>query len=241
MNTIDTLFPSSLDGAENAPAGRKFYYQMTQQCAFQHLQTCYREEVEARNGVFQETDGTLTAIRFVAEWLTDTKRRPWLILGGGIGTGKTTMLFAIKRLGKKAKEACRHGAESASWRGEAELSRAYRAGIYLHRVPAITPAQQLANWASNQDAAAIFEAALNEPLLAIDDLGTEPAAVKLYGTEKTPLVELLAARYDSRLPTLITTNLGPDGIAERYGERIADRLREIADAIGFEGDSFRGR
>ena len=62
-----------------------------------------------------------------------------------------------------------------------------------------------------------------------------------FGTERLPLAELLAARYDSRKPTIITTNLGPDGIAERYGERIADRLREIVDAIGFEGDSFRGR
>lgn len=241
MKTIDTLFPSALDGADNAPTGRKFHYQMTQQCAFQHLQTCYREEVEARAGVFQETNSTLTAIRAAAEWLTDTGRRPWLILGGGVGTGKTTMLLAVKRLAAKAQNACRHSAESASWRGETELARFYRAGIYLHRKPWILPAQQLADWASNQEAASFFEAATIEQFLAIDDLGTEPSIVKVFGTERLPLVELMAARYDLQLPTILTTNLGPEGIAERYGERIADRLREIADAIGFEGESFRGR
>ncbi len=241
MQSINTLFPSALDGAQNAPARREFHYQMTKQCAFVHLLTCYREEVEARGGVFQETDSTLTAIRATAEWLTDTSRRPWLVLGGGVGTGKTTLLLAVKHLAAKAQNACRHGSESASWRGDAELARFYRAGIYLHRKPWITPAQQLADWAAEQEAAAIFESATNEKFLAIDDLGTEPAAVKIYGTEKLPLVELLAARYDLKLPTIITTNLGPEGIADRYGERIADRLREIADAIGFEGNSFRGR
>lgn len=241
MKTIDTLFPSALDGAENTPAGREFHYQMTKPCAFQHLLTCYREEVEARGGVFLETDSTLTAIRAAAEWLTDTSRRSWLILGGGVGTGKTTLLLAVKRLATKAQNACRHGSESASWRGDTDLARFYRAGIYLHRKPWILPAQQLADWASKQETAAIFENAINEQFLAIDDLGTEPNIVKLFGTERLPLAELLAARYDSRKPTIITTNLGPEGIAERYGERIADRLREIADAIGFEGDSFRGR
>lgn len=239
MQSINTLFPSALDGAQNAPARRQFHYQMTQRCAFQNLQTCYREEVEARDGVFQGTDGTLTAIRFVAEWLTDTTRRPWLLLGGGVGVGKTTMLRAINLLGKKAQNFCRKSAESASWRGDADLARRYRAGIHLHRIPSIVTAQHLANCA--QSDLDLFNWALDFDFLAIDDLGAEPTAVKLYGTEKLPLVELLAARYNSRLTTIITTNLGPEGIAERYGERIADRLREIADAIGFEGESFRGR
>lgn len=241
MKTIDTLLPSALDGTESAPARRLFHYQMTAPCAFQHLLTCYREEVEALGGAFQETDSILTDIRLVAEWLTDTSRRPWLVLGGGLGLGKTTMLFAIKRLAEKAQGVCAKLEKCAEFRGDDDAARFYRAGYYSHRWPWILSAEKLADWASNQEAVELFERAINNKFLAIDDLGREPNIVKVFGTEKLPLVGLLAARYDSRLPTIITTNLGPEGIAERYGERIADRLREIADAIGFEGDSFRGR
>lgn len=237
--TINTLFPSALDGANGKPAGRDFAYLMTPQCAYEHLLTCYREEVEARLGVFQGTQQILSAIQSTAAWLTDTRRRPWLILGGGLGTGKTTMIRAINRLAKRAQEVCRHGAESASWRGDSELSRQYRAAIHRHRAPAMCTALALANWASNQDEAQIYERAIVEPFLAIDDLGTEPLAIKVFGTEKLPLADLLAARYDKIAPTLITTNLGPAGIFDRYGARIFDRIQEIADTIGFEGASFR--
>lgn len=237
--TITTLFPSALDGANNKPAGRDFAYLMTAQCAYEHLLNCYREVVEEKHGVFRETRQILAAVRSTATWLTDTSRPSWLILGGGLGTGKTTMLHAVNRLAGKAKKFCKQSAEGASWRGEMDKARFFNAAIRRHRAPAICAALQLANWASSQEETPIYTAAVNEPFLAIDDLGTEPPAVKLYGTERLPLADLLVARYDSRLPTIITTNLGPAGIAERYGERIADRIREM-DKIGFEGASFRG-
>ena len=78
-------------------------------------------------------------------------------------------------------------------------------------------------------------------ILFIDDLGTEPLAVRNYGNEIMPLTELLLHRYDKGLPTVITTNLGDQAIADTYGPRILDRLNEMYERKGFNNikQSFR--
>jgi DNA replication protein DnaC len=40
------------------------------------------------------------------------------------------------------------------------------------------------------------------PVIAVDDAGTEPSVVKHYGTEFTPLTELIYTRYDVQKPLL---------------------------------------
>ena len=82
-------------------------------------------------------------------------------------------------------------------------------------------------------------------LLGIDDLGTEAIIVKSYGNEFSPLAELIAARYSSRLFTVITTNLSVvadsqgmevDELQKTYGDRIFDRLREMCNTIRYDGE-----
>lgn len=87
--------------------------------------------------------------------------------------------------------------------------------------------------------------------LYIDDLGFEKKAFN-----KTELfAELLFERYrnfsdekfksekDSvykiKTKTLVTTNLNPSQLTERYGERIGDRLPEMFNIIKWEGQSYR--
>ena len=77
------------------------------------------------------------------------------------------------------------------------------------------------------------------PLLGIDDLGTEPLVIMDYGNEKTPIVDLLSMRYENRLFTIVTTNLTPKQIRERYGERIADRFNEMMEVVIFKNPSYR--
>src|SRR5882757_7087206 len=60
--------------------------------------------------------------------------------------------------------------------------------------------------------------------LVVDDLGCEYMDDK--GNFMAVLDEVINARYGERLPTLITTNLNADAFKERYGSRIADRIRE---------------
>ena len=75
-----------------------------------------------------------------------------------------------------------------------------------------------------QDSSYKYEIAYHKGLLVLDDLGTE---AKIYNNEET-LPFILYRRYERNLPTIITTNFNLKQIGERYGDRIADRLRTYA-------------
>ena len=75
----------------------------------------------------------------------------------------------------------------------------------------------------------------------IDDLGTEPVEWVEYGNVLTPLIDTLYWRYEQRMKTIVTTNLKPEEIKERYGKRIADRFAEEYIITAFPNEGFRGR
>lgn len=86
-----------------------------------------------------------------------------------------------------------------------------------------TPAMQACDLIADRlktDEGYKYEVAFHKGLLVLDDLGTEG---KVYGEEALPFI--IYRRYERNLPTIITTNYDSKRIAERYGERIADRLR----------------
>lgn len=58
-------------------------------------------------------------------------------------------------------------------------------------------------------------------LLVVDDLGAE----MLTDAWRSLVDEVFDYRYARKLRTIITTNLTPEAFRERYGERIADRIR----------------
>lgn len=76
-------------------------------------------------------------------------------------------------------------------------------------------------------------------LLVIDDLGMEYADEK--GSFLATLDGVFNARYAAGLYTVITTNLPAKTFKERYGERIADRIREVGRFVELNGKSLRGR
>ena len=75
-------------------------------------------------------------------------------------------------------------------------------------------------------------------LLVIDDLGTEPI---LRNVTKEYLLAVIQERMLKHRATLISTNLSPEGIFERYGERLFSRLTHKGKAafIKIEGDDLR--
>lgn len=75
--------------------------------------------------------------------------------------------------------------------------------------------------------------------LVVDDLGAEYADQK--GSFAADLDELVDVFYSQMRPLLITTNCNQQEFRERYGERIADRLRECGRWISMTGDSLRGK
>jgi hypothetical protein len=77
--------------------------------------------------------------------------------------------------------------------------------------------------------------------LFLDDLGAEKE-VKNY-SNTLPIEELIYKRYDlwqtKGIRTHMTTNLSGKQIAERYGARIADRLKEMMTFVVCSGESMR--
>ena len=80
---------------------------------------------------------------------------------------------------------------------------------------------------------------VQDDMLAIDDLGTEPVEVMDYGNIITPIIDLLTKRYEAQLFTILTTNLDPKDIRKRYGDRIADRLNEMMAKIVYRNPTYR--
>lgn len=79
----------------------------------------------------------------------------------------------------------------------------------------------------------------NAPLLAIDELGAEPANVQ----SQAFIFDLLNRRIENERPTLIATNLDGKSFALKYltgpMERLADRLKNYGRWVEFTAPSMR--
>ena len=75
------------------------------------------------------------------------------------------------------------------------------------------------------------------PFIIIDDLGTE-SIKNDYGTKIDAVSDAISYAEDSSKTLLITTNLTPQALKERYDERTLDRLRKCKVVI-IKGKSFR--
>lgn len=80
----------------------------------------------------------------------------------------------------------------------------------------------------------------DDKLLIIDDLGAEPTTCQIYGNDTDPLERLLCYRYNIMRTTIIATNLGTDQIRKRYGDRLADRIKEQYNVLMYKELSYRG-
>lgn len=83
-------------------------------------------------------------------------------------------------------------------------------------------------------------AILDADLLVIDDLGTESI---LRNVTLEYLYTVVSERMNARRHTIITTNLTPAALAERYGERTASRLfdKRVCLTVALTGKDLRKR
>jgi DNA replication protein DnaC len=183
----------------------------------------YRARVEQRQMCFTCDYYVESNLHAMADILTrESHQRFGIMLSGLFGNGKTTMLQTLADIIAYLDNAGL--IDRSGWDGKVELT--------------ILSARHIASTA-RADTPGAFDAICRLGLLAIDDLGTEPADVMAYGNICSPITELLEYRYDKRLPTLISTNLTPPMITQRYSERVGDRLKEMMDVVVFEADSYR--
>lgn len=179
------------------------------------LRECYIAEVMRRRMQFIDDAATESHIDKAAKWLTGN-HKPGLLLHGTVGNGKTTLARAIGSL----------------------IGVLYESPYSDRRKMVLTvSALELADIAKNQPER--FDSIKKAELLAIDDVGTEPSVVKVWGNEISPFVDTIYYRYDRQKFTIMTSNLNAEDLADKYGERIADRFAEMFDRIAFENYSYR--
>lgn len=74
--------------------------------------------------------------------------------------------------------------------------------------------------------------------VCFDDLGTESESANNYGNKLNVFEQIILDRYDNHVPfnqTHITSNLTPELIKQRYGERVISRMRENYNLIELGG------
>ena len=179
------------------------------------LMRCYQSEVEMRRIHFISDDSTKQNVSKAAKWLTGNYK-VGLMLYGGVGNGKTTLGRAIGNL-----IGILYNSSVSS----------ERKGVY--RISALDLAKNVADDPTH------FNKLKNIDMLFVDDIGIEPASVKSWGNEYSPVTELIYARYDRQLFTLATSNLNDTELNDRYGLRISDRFNEMFEKVYFPGKSYR--
>ncbi len=182
------------------------------------LLAAVQAEVACRRRTFSMTDALAEQIGRMVPLLTGESPKFAAVLCGGCGSGKTTLVKAVQNL------LCYLNIPIPDGHGKVWGLR-------------LCDAKETAYLARTDYPA--FLSLMRGPMLAVDDVGIEPLEVMEYGNVVSPIVELLTKRYDGQLFTLLTTNLTPEGIRKRYGDRIADRLNEMAIVIPFKNPSYR--
>ena len=200
----------------------RFRWPLDKQQAVALLTASYAAEVEFRHRTMILDEITKHNIDIVADFLTNNNSKFGLMLCGLCGNGKTTMVYAIQN-------ATNYLADCHAF--EKQYDNDEHIGF------AILDAREITQYRSKEYQR--FTQVRSRFMLAIDDLGTEPTEVLDYGNVLSPVVELLEYRYNSQLFTILTTNVAPKDIKEKYGQRIADRFNEMMQVVVFENTSYR--
>lgn len=184
--------------------------------AEQYIRGAFEAQVELRGGKVEYDEMTTKNLRLVAETLTGDGHKFGLLLAGTCGNGKTTTMRAVQSVVQLLNNTY------------------YRCGDGIgNRLLEAKEITQLS------DKIGQLTAYKTVPVLFLDDLGREPTEVLKYGNVTSPITELLEYRYNQRLTTIVTTNLEPSEIREKYGDRIADRFNEMFSLVSYTGASYR--
>ena len=209
-----------LESQLNQPPTTKerFRLPFSKEDAMRVLLAGVKAEVERRDKTFIMSETLMTQTEEIAEWLTGDHSKFGLMLCGGCGNGKTTFVKAfqqiLNRMGMKV---------------DNEYSERYAIRIANARDLARVCKEDYDEWRDIS----------YKRMLAIDDFGTEPLEVMDYGNILYPMTELLMTRYERHLFTIITTNLTPTEVRQKYGERIADRLNDMMGKVIFANSTYR--
>ena len=203
----------------------RFRLPMSEKQTYEFLLAAYIMEVHLRYRRFIYNGFVEDQIKQVAKCLTASSEKFGIVLCGGCGNGKTTMLKALQDLVRRLDILKPNLPPNAG-----HISDNY----YVFTIVNAMHIAQLRRTDYSQ-----FCKLAQTDILGIDDVGTEPVEVQDYGNIMCPIKELLAMRYDTQLFTVFTTNLEPKDIRQRYGDRIADRLNEMMTKVVYRNPTYR--
>ena len=195
----------------------RFRLPLTKEDTFTLLVSAVQGEVESRYRTFIPNENLTEQLQKMAAWLTNKDSKFGMLLCGGCGNGKTTIVKAFQQV------------INALEIPSPTTNKSYAIRIMDAKTITHIYRTDYKQW---------LEFARME-MLAIDDLGIEPREVMDFGNVGYPVVDLLTKRYENQLFTIITSNLTPPEISAQYGECIADRLREMMERITFTNSSYR--
>jgi len=202
---------------QRKPSRESFKLPFSISDAKEALISAVQVEVEYRKGRFVKSEALQQQAGQMAAWLTSDHAKSGMLLCGKCGNGKTTLVRAFQSLLNILN--IRNDYYNTTW------------GIRIMEARDIT---HLCKTKYQE-----WQRLCHVQMLAIDDLGTEPTEVLDFGNVLNPVVDLLTKRYNEQLFTIITTNLTPAEIREKYGDRIADRFNEMMEKIIFKNDTYR--
>lgn len=202
---------------QRRPMKARFKLPMSEDKAYAYLLAAMMAEVEYRHRSFCTSEDMENQLHEIAHWLTMPSSKFGMLLCGGCGNGKSTMLKAFQQLLNNLR-----------------IPKSFNDDTYGIQ---IVDAKYIAYLCKNNYEA--YRKLISVDMLGIDDLGTEPSEVMDYGNVYTPVIDLLTKRYEEQLFTIITTNLTPQQIREHYDDRIADRLNEMVEKIVFKNGTYR--
>jgi hypothetical protein len=140
---------------------------------------------------------------------TNLDCRKGLLLMGGNGVGKTTLLKGLAEFDR-------------NWR-----SASGKKGLHGFRV---VSARDICSSFYEEGDRGVRQYLSQQ--LAIDEIGREPLTTNHFGSAVPVMQNLLGDRHEKRLMTHIATNLSTEAeIANRYGAFVADRLQEMFNPI----------
>lgn len=186
--------------------------------AYRLLYSAYKVEVERRGRTLQMDDDTTRIIAEVARHLTGPSPNG-LLFCGTTGNGKTTLVMAIQN--------------AVAWLRAHGMLPSELMQYDLDTVRMVEARHVAATYKVEK------ARLMRIGVLAIDDVGTEPAEVIDYGNVMEPITELIEARYARGLFTIVTTNLTGGELRQRYGVRMVDRMNEMMHVVVFKNNSYR--
>lgn len=145
------------------------------------------------------------------EWLPEYEQvAEWLSGNGGRG------LFLFGSCGRGKSVLCRYVLPAILLQ-------------YMRKVVAVYDMQEL-----NRD----VDGVLRKHIVSLDDVGTEELSVK-YGEKRLAFAEVMDAAEKYGKLVIVSTNLSPEDLRFRYGDRVVDRIRSTMKRVAFNGNSLR--